>query len=233
MQDFAISSDRVQTMDDPLPPAFAAGPYLAQQGDYLSLHLAGDALLSVHTLMDRTRPDRLVLSYTEMMMGFVRFCPSPRTIAMLGLGGGSLAKHCYRHFPSSTILVAEINPEVIALRGRFSIPDDSPRFQVQQMDGAQMVRQANKAYDVLLIDAFDERGYPPHFQSRGFYRDCLRSLTAGGVLVINFSGDAWKTWFRQLDRVFKRRTVLYQCPDGDNVIVFATRGPLPEWTGRP
>ena len=50
------------------------------------------------------------------MMGFLLFIPSPARILMVGLGGGSLAKFCFRHLPDAAIDVVEINPHVIALR---------------------------------------------------------------------------------------------------------------------
>ena len=64
-------------------------------------------------------PDVLALDYTRTLMGFLLFDPRPRSILMVGLGGGSLAKYCHRHLPQADITVVEINPHVIALRERF------------------------------------------------------------------------------------------------------------------
>jgi spermidine synthase len=227
--DFHLSADRVQSFTGEQRSDVVSGPYLCEQGDYVSLHLAGDKASGVQALMDRRAPERLVLTYTEIMAGFARFDHAPRTIGMIGLGGGSLAKHCYRAFPESRITVAEIDAAVIAMRREFFIPEDDARFQVLQTDGAELIRQHVADFDVLLIDAFDEAGYPPHLATRNFYRDCFRALSSGGVMVLNFSGQDWRSWFRRLDAVSRGRTVLYQCPDGDNVIAFATKGPLPGW----
>ena len=46
------------------------------------------------------------------MMGFLLFKPEPGNIAMIGLGGGSLAKFCHRDLPRSRIQAIEINPHV-------------------------------------------------------------------------------------------------------------------------
>ncbi len=67
-------------------------------------------------------PYALNLEYTRLMMGFLLLNPEPRRIAMVGLGGGSLAKFCYRYLPSARIDVYEINPQVIALRDSFLVP---------------------------------------------------------------------------------------------------------------
>ena len=83
----------------------------------------------VQSAMYKHAPDELVLSYTRTMMSFLVFNKQPRHVGMIGLGGGSMPKYCYRHLPDTTISVAEINPEVIALRDRFLVPKDDHRFQ--------------------------------------------------------------------------------------------------------
>ena len=79
------------------------------------------------------------------MMGFLHICM---------LGGGSLAKYCYRHLPGATIDAVEINPDVIALRDVFRIPVDDGRFTVVCADGADHLGRADVRTDVILHDAF-------------------------------------------------------------------------------
>ncbi len=78
-----------------------------------ALHFAVE---EVQSRMDVREPHTLNLQYTRSMMGFMLFDAAPAYIGMIGLGGGSLAKFCYRYLPTSSICVAEINPYVIALR---------------------------------------------------------------------------------------------------------------------
>ena len=80
-----------------------------------------------------------MMGYTQLMMGFLLFHAAPRSIGMIGLGGGSLAKFCYRHLPNAVIDVAEICPQIIAIRDEFKIPPDGPRFKVHCQDGADFV----------------------------------------------------------------------------------------------
>jgi len=71
-------------------------------------------------------PDALCLAYTRKMMAFLLFNSGPRRMLQLGLGGGSLAKFCYRHLPDALITVLEIDSHVLALREEFRVPlDDS------------------------------------------------------------------------------------------------------------
>ncbi|MDE8344502.1 MAG: hypothetical protein POG24_11875, partial [Acidocella sp.] len=69
--------------------------------------------------MNLDDPCALDLEYSRTMMGFLLFKPEPKHIAMVGLGGGSLAKFCHRYLPATRIEVVEINPHVLALRDEF------------------------------------------------------------------------------------------------------------------
>ncbi len=167
------------------------------------------------------RPQALLVGYTRSMMGFVRFVGHPERIAMIGLGGGSLAKYCYRHLPQAAIDVVEISPQVIALRNTFRVPKDDARFRVHLDDGALFLRRHRRRYDVLLVDGYDETGIPAPLASQRFYNDCHAALAEGGVLVVNlFCADA----DRHLQRIRKRfgaAMVSVPQPPMSNQVVFA------------
>ncbi|MBT9494092.1 MAG: transferase [Paucibacter sp.] len=157
-------------------------PFVIETPLTTSLHFS---FASIQSRMDASRPDALELDYTALMMGFLLFQPVPVRIAMIGLGGGSLAKFCYRHLPDTQIDVAEINPHVIALRERFNVPAEGPRFRVHCTDGAEFVQQAAARFDVLMVDGFDRSGTPPALCSQRFYDDCFEALGEQGWLVVN------------------------------------------------
>lgn len=116
---------------------------------------------SVQSQMRKDVPHELLLTYTQTMMTFLQFNPSPRYITMIGLGGGSMAKWCHRHLPDTDITIVEINPQVIALRDRFYIPEDDHRFRVLCENGADYVAIAPETTDVLIVDGYDINGLPP------------------------------------------------------------------------
>ncbi|MFN2975910.1 fused MFS/spermidine synthase [Terriglobus aquaticus] len=224
--DFGITATSPLALEHAPEVRHGCGAYVSEHGNYLSLYLGGSTVDGVHAVMDCTAPAELVFSYTQIMAGFSRFVPHPHHIGMLGLGGGSLAKHCYEAFPESRITIAEISPEVIGLRGRFLIPDDDERLCVLLADGAKLVANSRDRFDVLLVDAFNEGGHMDHLGTVRFYRNCHRALTPSGILVLNFSGDAWQGSLSALHRLFRDQVVLYRCPDGDNVIAFAGKATL-------
>jgi spermidine synthase len=199
-------------------------PMLYQRRKSLALMFDVFSLQSEMRIDD---PDELVLGYTQSMMGFLLFQSEPRRIGMIGLGGGSLAKFCYRHLPGAAIAVAEIDAEVIALREHFRIPDDDERLAVHCIDGAEFVRQAPEHYDVLLVDGFDHRGQPPQLCSQRFYDDCHRTLKAGGVLAVNLANDdvlETAAYIERMRRSFDGAVIVIDALDSLNTIVFGCKG---------
>jgi spermidine synthase len=176
-------------------------PLVIQDELFVSLYF--DAR-GVQSCMLRHDPYALALGYTRTMMGFLLFEPSPRRISMIGLGGGSLAKYCYRHLPETAITVIEINPEVIALRDRFHVPRDDERFRVVCADGAQYVTVADHRPDVLLVDGFNADGLPAELGSKTFYEACRHRLSDDGILVANLVTDEpdFHRYLRSLREVF-------------------------------
>ncbi len=195
-------------------------PLLIRVGDRLSISFD---TYTVQSEMSLDAPDALVLGYTRTMMGFLLFKPQPLRIAMIGLGGGSLAKYCYAKLPQASIVVVEIDPEVIALRERFFIPPDDERLQVVCDDGARFLHGLRDQYDVLLVDGYSEFGQAPSLSSQRFYNDCHDCLKPDGIMVINL-------WNRNLDfshllprihHSFAGNVLVLDAEDSNNKIVFA------------
>ena len=177
------------------------------------------------TLQSRVVPNdpaRLVLEYTRLVMGFLLFQPTPARIAMIGLGGGSLAKYCALKLPDADFTTIEISPEVIALRETFGIPPDGPRFRVRCEDGADFVRREDEPLDVLIVDGFDRDGLPEALCTAAFYDCCRDRLLPGGVLVANLYADAAaECHIDRLRTAFSGKVVVVEADDSENKVAFA------------
>jgi spermidine synthase len=182
--------------------------------------------IDIQSRMSVERPDELQFEYTRLMMGVLLFQPQPKRMLMVGLGGGSLAKFCYKHLPDAHITVVEINPHVIALRQSFHIPDDDARFQVLQMDAADFMAQTDQNFDVVLVDGFDPQGQPEQLCSPQFYSDCRRVLHVGGVVVVNLHRlSAYRdVYVDRLDAAFNGALWVVNAPGTTNCVVFAMHG---------
>ncbi len=202
------------------PPDTANSPLLYEADDELSLHFG---FPTIQSRMQRSDPQRLVLDYTRTMMGFLLFVPEPRHIAMIGLGGGSLAKYCRSRLPDSDFTAIELLPEIIALREEFGIPENNSRFRIVCANGADYIRQSQQSLDVLLVDGFNSEGQPPELCSLAFYDACCNALRPNGVLVVNLCADdpGCDSYVARIDKAFGGKRVVIEADDGGNKIVFA------------
>ncbi len=194
-------------------------PFIVDDGRTRRLYFS---LRYVQSSMRIDDPVVLDFAYTRKMMAFLLFVPDPSQVLMVGLGGGSLAKFCYHYLPRARLTVIEVNPDVIALRGEFSIPK-SERLRIVQADAAKYLPTAEGDTDVLLLDGFDANGVAPTFLCRDFYGAAYRRLRLGGLLVANFSGppEGWYRHFQLLDDAFEGRVHLVRVTFNDNYIAFA------------
>jgi len=206
-----------------LPQILAGKPFLYERGHDITLHFDFSATQS-H--MRKADPDKLILGYTRTMMGFLLFQPKPERIAMIGLGGGSLAKYCLRHVPEAHFTAVEINPNVIALRDKFGIPPDGSNFKVVCADGAVYVRDRFEPVDVLLVDGFDRDGQPGQLGSAEFYDHCYTKLRDGGVLAVNLleNDNKFGTYTARIRKSFDAQVVVVESEEWGNKIAFAYKG---------
>lgn len=200
-------------------------PFVEQDAHTKSLLFSGCELQS---RMRIEAPDALDVAYTRTMMGFLLFKGQPRSIAMIGLGGGSLAKFCHRHLPDARITVVEINPLVIALRDEFLVPRDDARFRVIEGDGAEFVAQTDDAHDVLLVDGFDDAGMPDSLATQAFYDHCHQMLSPDGLMVVNLHDEhpAYAVFLGRIERSFGANVLRVRVEREGNTVVFASKASL-------
>lgn len=200
-----------------------AGAYVRRTWRHLELRFNGAV---TQTRMLRWAPDWLCIGYTRSMLAALWLHPAPRTIGIVGLGGGAQAKFCYRHWPQSRIEVVENDPGVLALRERFRIPADDARLAVTHDDGASWLRQRRGRFDLLLVDAYGPGGIPPQLDCQHFYDLCRDALASDGVMAINlYDTDLFlhRTWLRE---AFGNHYLLVPEPGMSNEVAFAWRSSL-------
>lgn len=193
-------------------------PFVHETADHKALHFS---LTEVQSRMLKRDPHALQADYTRTMMGFLALGRPPMRIAMIGLGGGSLAKFCYRELPNTRIDVVEINPHVIALRDEFHVPPDDRRFHVHLDDGARFIQHSKNRYDVLLVDAYTRDGIPAQLTTQRFYDSCRKVLGDTGILVSNLCCDDAHVHVARIQASFGGPVFSLEEPDTENLIVFA------------
>lgn len=167
-----------------------------------TLHFGTPARQSAMCLQE---PDRVELPYVRAMLSALLFHPEPSDVLLLGLGGGSLAKALFQHFPACQIDVVERRGVVVEIAHRFFGLPLHPRLSVTVGDAGEVVKQAGRlaAYDLILADLFDGEGMASPVAEESFYFGCAGVLRSAGVFGINLWGSQTAACNRALDMMRK------------------------------
>lgn len=178
--------------------------YITRKGSVITLR-AG-SLLVKSSAMDLSSPNRLVIEYTRMMMLGTGYVDTPRSMLVLGLGGGTMTKYLRSYFPKARIVSIEFDEAVVSLaREHFGFePDENMELAV--MDGRRYLSKTDQTYDIVFLDAFHGDYIPFHLMTREFLSLVRSRLAPGGVVVSN-------TW--QGQKLSQRETATYQAVFGN------------------
>ena len=195
---------------------------VSEQDGVRSLHLGSETVQSSMKLAD---PYELVLSYTRAMMAFLLFRPQPRHVVLIGLGGGSMTKFLYRHFPDARTTTIESEPGVVVVaRQYFEVPPDDERLSVEIGEGGAWVATHPDCCDVLMVDGYDGIEQVAEICSADFYANAHAALSDDGVLVTNLwnSDPRFDAYLQRIESVFAA-VVCVPAEKYGNVAVLAFR----------
>lgn len=163
------------------------------EGETRSLYFGGKFLQSRMSLLS---PHTLTLPYTHYMMFALLFHVQFNNILLIGLGAGSMVRFLHHHFPQCTIDAVDHSAHIIKLaRGYFQLPE-SQHINIHCRDGLKFLaeKHVQNHYDLILIDAFDEKGMSSHIYSEEFFLICADALHPDGTLSCNlWSGTPKRT----------------------------------------
>ena len=159
--------------------------------------------------------------------------PNAKRVLLISGGVSGTAREILK-YPQAAVDYVELDPMILDVAGRF-LPGqfDDPRIQVINTDGRQYVKQTDRRYDVVIVDA----GNPYTSQinrlyTREFFEQLHHVLVPGGV--VSFSLGGYEGYInkdlarliavadRTLRRAYKNVLIL---PGGRNIFL-ASDGPL-------
>lgn len=138
--------------------------------------------------MDMRNPDHIALNYPKLMLASLYIKPQPRSVLIIGLGGGTLPRALVKALPDVAIDVVEIDPAVVSVAKKYFGFTTSDRVHVIEMDGRVYVKRAireQRRYDLIMLDAFDHEYIPEHLLTREFLSEVKTLLTPDGVVAAN------------------------------------------------
>lgn len=181
------------------------------------------------TCQDVKRPDRIVMNYPQMMLGALFVKSEPKSVLIIGLGGGTIPRALRELVPQARIDVVEIDPAVVKVARRYFDLGDGSSLNVIEADGRVQVKRALREqlrYDIIMLDAFDHEYIPEHLLTQEFLQEVKALLAPGGVLAANTFSSS---------RLYDHESVTYAAvfPEffnlkRENRVIIAANGPLPD-----
>ena len=109
----------------------------------------------------------------------------PRSLAVLGNAGGTVARAFGRLWPRVQIDGVEIDPAVSDAGRRFLGLADNPRLRVHDADARPFLRRSERRYDLVFVDAYHQPYVPFYLTTREFFRLVRERLAPGGIVALN------------------------------------------------
>ena len=196
-------------------------------GDTRTLYLDGQR----HSAMDLDDPDRHVFDYTRYFHLPLLMTDDVDRVLFIGGGGFTGPKHFADEY-NVTVDVAEIDPEVINTAERYFSLEESERLNVYNVGGREFLRETNRTYDLIVLDAYRKDKVPFQLTTQEFMELASSRLDDDGVLFANLisapTGPASKFYraeYKTMARAFPR---VYSFPTAggsvvQNIEVIATK----------
>ena len=112
-----------------------------------------------------------------------RYQPAGKSVLLIGLGGGNLIRPLQER--GFRIDVVEIDKHIREAAIRFfDVDPDEVRITLE--DGRRYVRQTDRTYDAVVMNAFSGESSPTHLLSTEFLEEVKTIMNPGGVYLVNF-----------------------------------------------
>jgi spermidine synthase len=158
--------------------------FIVDRGDYRHLRFGAPDGID-QSVICRSDPDIVTTEYVSAACLALLLAKRRRRVLVAGLGGGSLLRTLRRLFPKTHVDVVEIDPAVVRCAKRYFAIAEDRLLTVHTVDIAEYLQHGTQRYDVVFLDAFDDRGMPAHLTVRSFFEAVRDALHPAGVAVLN------------------------------------------------
>jgi predicted membrane-bound spermidine synthase len=151
-----------------------------------------------------------------------------KDIAIVGLAAGTTAHEAAAVFPNVVIDGIEIDPKIVEV-GRNYFDMNESNLNVIVQDGRWALKNSNKLYDIISVDAYRPPYIPWHMTTQEFFTIVKDHLKEDGVMVINIGRGPEdrrliNALYTTVQTVFPT-IYISDLSDSFNSILFATKTP--------
>lgn len=152
---------------------------------YLSFNRARGSQSAVNI----QNPFELKFAYTKAAFVTPAFLDRPpQKVLIIGLGGGSIPRVMAKQYPETQIDIVDIDPDVVRAAKEYFFFKPTPQMNVVVMDGRRFLRENRERYDIIFLDAYDDRSIPFHLTTKEFFEIVKRRLSPEGIVAANVWG---------------------------------------------
>lgn len=109
--------------------------------------------------------------------------PDVKSVLILGLGGGTVAKLISKKYPNTKITGIDIDPLIIELGRKYLKLDDAD---VKIIVGdASNISNLPKSFDLIIVDLYNGDQFPKEFETENYIHLVSSLLTSRGVAIFN------------------------------------------------
>jgi predicted membrane-bound spermidine synthase len=125
--------------------------------------------------------------WSKRLRDIQKYIAAPKSVLILGLGGGTLAKLVRHSWETVSITGVDIDPVIVDL-GKTYLDLEKTNTSIVIEDAYSFVldqSQKKIRYDVIFVDLYKGDDFPEQFTTETFYRGLQSLLTSQGIVVIN------------------------------------------------
>jgi spermidine synthase len=173
-------------------------------------------------------PDKLLFEFTQM--GFVSLAfmeKDPKDVLFIGLGAGAMPRYFSVRYPEAVIDIAEIDPDMLSVAQKYFYFKENDRMKVHIKDGRVFVKRAQKKYDWIILDAYQNDYIPFHLTTIEFLNEVKSRLKDDGVVVANITSPFRNKFFDSMVMTYKKafpHLAVFKGKKSANFIFVATGG---------
>jgi len=198
-----------------------------QNGSIMTLVFGKQKGPTVQTQIDVKEPRKHLLEYSQLAFCGVLHKPQPKSILVVGLGGGMIPSDMHYYFPDASVDVVELDPDVLTVAEKFFGFKQGAGIKAHVRDGRMFVREqigmgANTKYDIVILDAFNSDYIPFHLMTKEFLEQVQSILSPDGVVVANvfYANRLYDAELATYIKVFGRAQV-YMGQNSGNAMILA------------
>jgi len=127
----------------------------------------------------------MVFEYTKKSRVGYELAEEVENALVLGVAGGTQVEDLKNYYPAAHIHGVEIDPSLPKIaKEHFSLEEDSSTTIIIE-DARRHLKTNNITYELVIIDVFRGKSFPPHLSTQEFLQELKEDLSPEGVVIVN------------------------------------------------